>query len=160
MDQRTDEKSLQHASPSIVESNIGSDRLSSTRRIRPPTPMLLPNPFLQNDNANECGLPLLQIAPVDPGLGPVFILEDSKKKDKEEEKKVGDFIVVACSHILTDSCLGQSNSDTVITIWHYQHHYRKCRVCFTPAFNRREPRGGDTTVVTPRRHLRRSTQVI
>ena len=143
-----------------MESNAGSDRASLTRRIRPSTSMLLPNLFLPNNNADECGLPLLQIAPVDPGLGPVFILEDSKKKDKEEEKKVGNVKVVASSHILTTFCSGQSNSDTIITIWNHQHHYRKCRVCFTPAFHRREPRGGDSIVVASRGHLRRSTQVI
>ncbi|GAB7342637.1 hypothetical protein MBLNU457_g0801t1 [Dothideomycetes sp. NU457] len=50
--------------------------------------MPLPESFLKDNNADERAHSRSQISPPDVGLGSVFVLEDSKKKDKEEQQKI------------------------------------------------------------------------
>jgi len=59
--------------------------------------MPLPESFKKDNNADERAPPRLQISPPEIGLGSVFVLEESKKKDKEEQQKVGT-LVLKCRH--------------------------------------------------------------
>lgn len=84
-----DGDTLQQAHSCSADLSIIPDQVPQTRRARPFTRMPLPESFLQDNNADERALPRLQISPPDVGLGSVFVLEESRKKDKEEQQKVG-----------------------------------------------------------------------